>query len=659
MHLLDLACRLVLAAIFLVAAAGKLGTAGSTASLMETHRLPPQLRPFAAILPLAETAVAAGLFVAQSTRAAGLAALGLLGVFSLVLVRTKRRGAATGCNCFGSLVSASGSRPLARNLLLALVAVPPVAGAAAGGLGLLSAFLGSAGLFGLVGLLVLAMAGRRRLELPQLGATSPSLASPGGLEAEMAASTLDGQSVSLRHLEEEGEAGGTVIVFVDPHCGPCATVVPTLVERWQSLPPGRVLVATDAEAAIARSFLEGLPEQSVLLDRDSALARAYGVFGTPSAVRLSPRGETVEERATGATEIALLLRRLAAGAAALPAEGPLSRALSRRDVLSAAGVSTGLAFAATACSGGAGSAGSTGAQAKSLTCPSCGSCVVCEPAVDSSGRATLHCRACRQSCSAHKLCANFATKLPAHQRIATYLLGAGFVPSGEPWALGWSDAGKLAWFGNLSSFDNTATGERAALVYNLTSSGESAYGLLVDPDKAVSAVLGVPASNEVVRVEVPPKQTPSGSPPPSSVVLEAAGCTDRCQLAASFMLFALALPLLAADPIPAALAMVSFLLGNLQPGTTLGAWGSLISSVINAADMYNIVALAEDKATEQFCALVCHKEGLLKLRACCNYSGACFHSDALCEKNCPGGLAHPLAHCDVYVNGKKVSHLIP
>jgi hypothetical protein len=47
-----------------------------------------------------------------------------------------------------------------------------------------------------------------------------------------------------------------------------------------------------------------------------------------------------------------------------------------------------------------------------------------------------------------------------------------------------------------------------------------------------------------------------------------------------------------------------------------------------------------------------------ELRAC-NYSGACFDSEALCEANCPGGLAHPLAHCDVYINGTKVSTLIP
>ncbi|MHB1599750.1 MAG: DoxX family protein [Acidimicrobiales bacterium] len=46
------------------------------------------------------------------------------------------------------------------------------------------------------------------------------------------------------------------------------------------------------------------------------------------------------------------------------------------------------------------------------------------------------------------------------------------------------------------------------------------------------------------------------------------------------------------------------------------------------------------------------------LKFCCNYSGACNESDAQCEHDCPGGLAHPMAHCDAYLDGKRVSSLI-
>jgi hypothetical protein len=31
----------------------------------------------------------------------------------------------------------------------------------------------------------------------------------------------------------------------------------------------------------------------------------------------------------------------------------------------------------------------------------------------------------------------------------------------------------------------------------------------------------------------------------------------------------------------------------------------------------------------------------------------------LCESHCPGSLKHPMAHCDVYINGHKVSTIVP
>ncbi len=64
----------------------------------------------------------------------------------------------------------------------------------------------------------------------------------------------------------------------------------------------------------------------------------------------------------------------------------------------------------------------------------------------------------------------------------------------------------------------------------------------------------------------------------------------------------------------------------------------------------------EDQVGQMLCNdFVCK----LKLTACCNYTGTCYDSDQLCESKCPGGLAHPMAHCDVYLDGIKISTLIP
>jgi len=63
---------------------------------------------------------------------------------------------------------------------------------------------------------------------------------------------------------------------------------------------------------------------------------------------------------------------------------------------------------------------------------------------------------------------------------------------------------------------------------------------------------------------------------------------------------------------------------------------------------------------EDHCStLVC----TVKLEGCRNYTGTCYDLDSVCERNCPGGLKHPLAHCDVYLTrlGKKIktSSLLP
>ncbi len=161
-----------------------------------------------------------------------------------------------------------------------------------------------------------------------------------------------------------------------------------------------------------------------------------------------------------------------------------------------------------------------------------------------------------------------------------------------------------------------------------------------------------------VEPTLPSSSTGSGHAAERQGTPEVASCATTCKVAWDVILFALQ-PLLVGElltPVGWAFAFGTFMLG--QAGSALantGNTGKLVNYAINKLTGQSLLDKLEDKAGELLCSGVCS----VKLTACCNYTGACFDSDGLCESKCPGGLAHPLAHCDVYINGVKVSTLIP
>ena len=130
--------RLVLAAVFAVAAFGKLADLGASRETVERFGVPAGLAlPVGLLLPLTELAIAASLLFVGAVRWGGLAAVFLLVVFCVVIVRALVRGDPPDCNCFGSLGSAPvGRGTLVRNgVLLALAAFVTAAGWNDGGAG--------------------------------------------------------------------------------------------------------------------------------------------------------------------------------------------------------------------------------------------------------------------------------------------------------------------------------------------------------------------------------------------------------------------------------------------------------------------------------------------------------------------------------------------
>ena len=124
---LALAARLVVGGLFVVAGALKLGDPGAFATEIANYHFVPQLAPWLAVtLPATEIVVGAALVVAPAAwrRAASLAAMGLLVMFTVAIVHVVRAGINVDCGCFGGNSGPVTAWTAARDLvLLALAAL--------------------------------------------------------------------------------------------------------------------------------------------------------------------------------------------------------------------------------------------------------------------------------------------------------------------------------------------------------------------------------------------------------------------------------------------------------------------------------------------------------------------------------------------------------
>lgn len=115
-----LVARLILAAVFSLAAVAKVFDREGSREAMTEFGLPAGLaRPAAALAPLAELAVAAALVPATSAGLGAVGSLLVLVVFSGAVVVNLARGNTPDCHCFGQVHSSPiGSSTLVRNAVL-------------------------------------------------------------------------------------------------------------------------------------------------------------------------------------------------------------------------------------------------------------------------------------------------------------------------------------------------------------------------------------------------------------------------------------------------------------------------------------------------------------------------------------------------------------
>ena len=271
-----------------------------------------------ASLPWLEIALAAALLVPQFRQGAAIICLILMFVFTAVLVSLRREEHALPCGCFGSTSDGPVWWPYVRNLGLGALAIV----VAIGGEPRLEPETLALIVVASIAILTSAVLARE-LRQQTIGATTvrehESGQEPFKSVREQVLATTDGKSVSIDHWLSTGRTH--IIVFVDPLCGPCRSLLPEVAAMQRA--SGDVAVATisrgplSENVSLAREF--GLAPVAIV--PDDSVARSLGIHATPSALLITDRGHIVQPPAVGKRAILELFNRAGAYAHAYQRQG--------------------------------------------------------------------------------------------------------------------------------------------------------------------------------------------------------------------------------------------------------------------------------------------------------------------------------------------------
>ncbi len=354
MYLALLLARVPLVVVFSLAGLGKLADPIGSREAMTAFGVPAGLvKPAALFLPFLEIAVAIALLSAGGVRWGAVGALALLVLFIIAVGYNLALGRRPKCHCFGQIHSAPiGPGTLVRNIVLALVAtfiiVEAGRHASPSAFALLGAITTSGRLILAIDLLLLALIliqawftlhlvrqnGRliTRLEAVEapLGIDGRALVDEhaglyvGTKAPDFALRSLDGGAVmTLSALC--GHELPVLLIFGDPDCGPCAQLMPEIV-NWQRNYSDKITIALLAtgseEANRAKNAEHGL--RNILLEGDSNISESYQVNGTPAAMVVGKDGRVAGRLVLGPGRIRPLFERTVglAPAIQLPVQGP-------------------------------------------------------------------------------------------------------------------------------------------------------------------------------------------------------------------------------------------------------------------------------------------------------------------------------------------------
>ena len=339
--------RALLALVLIGAGAAKLGDRAGTGDAMLGFGVPARLVPLLVwLLPAAELLIGIALVPATTAWWGAAGALVLFILFLGAIGWNLARGRRPDCRCFGQLQSAPiGWKIVLRNLVLVGLAgvilaepaqplgpglfgwfdVLTIGEGVALGLALAACALAAAeawllsNLMQQNGRLILRLdALDARLEgeaLPprapgrETNAAASHLGLPVGKEAPaFALPDLAGRVVSLNDLRARGRA--VLLLFMDPECGPCRTLMPDLATwRREHEPKLTVVMLSRGTVEDNRARIAGHDVGTVLLQAADEVAERYQALGTPSAVLVDERGTMASPIAQGAEAIRRLVSR--------------------------------------------------------------------------------------------------------------------------------------------------------------------------------------------------------------------------------------------------------------------------------------------------------------------------------------------------------------
>jgi len=150
-------------------------------------------------------------------------------------------------------------------------------------------------------------AGTQRKRLPGERALSESRIERTGLKAGTPAPTFRLPDLSGRMVSPEDYRGRKLLlVFTDPHCGPCDQIAPELARlhrQHQANGPALVMVGRGDPAENREKARRNGFDFPVVLQKEWELSRRYGIFATPVAFLINEEGVIARNVATGADAI--------------------------------------------------------------------------------------------------------------------------------------------------------------------------------------------------------------------------------------------------------------------------------------------------------------------------------------------------------------------
>jgi hypothetical protein len=337
-----LACRFLVAAAFFFAAIGKIvDHDGSLRAVQELGVPKPLARPLAGLLPYMESCIAVALLIDDVYQIAALASFVLSASFLVALIANLIAGRRPRCHCFGQIDEAPiGAKAVVRIVLLTALAAVAAFGseydafASINMTGLVppehrSWFMGTIALTGYSGFLTwlaLHLLSRqlrlsRRIAALEAGNDSAHQGERSGKVAlglpvdapapNFTLNDLNGIAVSLQDLLARGHS--LVVIFMDPDCEACATLLPE-VEKWQIelRPATDVIVISRGTVGENLAMFGSRPISNVLIERVREVSHAFRCPATPAAVWISGDGSVASSLAMGPTGIKTLVKAISA-----------------------------------------------------------------------------------------------------------------------------------------------------------------------------------------------------------------------------------------------------------------------------------------------------------------------------------------------------------